>query len=373
MDALTPQVSTTQVQEIEIAYLDRRYKHTRMHKPGLVFQIANSIERYGQINPVITLKEDPLFVLLDGYLRVSALKRCGKDTVMAEVWQCRETDALARVLMKTQERRWEPLEQALLLRELKDRHKLSQGDIAHLMGRDKSWVSRRLSLIDALPEKTLESVISGHIGIWSATRILAPLARANQDHAKALTDRIRKDHLSTRDLTVFYNHYQKSNKKIREKMVHQPTLFLKALRAKQEDEQAELLKNGPEGKWAKDVKVAGHILRRLMKDAITVIYPGQSNLDRRVLLTAFKETKGLMSSLDKEVRRLDNDNCRDQTDHTDLVSTGNRDQENQHPSKAVQEHNPAGAPGREERGAPECLTLRGDQANDPGVVPTLQG
>ena len=73
-----------EVKEIEIAQLHLRYAHTRIEWPQRVLALASSIERFGQILPVIVLRDGAnSFVLIDGYLRVKALKRCLRDTVMA--------------------------------------------------------------------------------------------------------------------------------------------------------------------------------------------------------------------------------------------------------------------------------------------------
>jgi len=65
----------TEIREIEIGCLDLRYAHTRVNRPEMLFSLVDSIERSGQIVPVITVKEsDIFFVLIDGYLRVAALK-----------------------------------------------------------------------------------------------------------------------------------------------------------------------------------------------------------------------------------------------------------------------------------------------------------
>lgn len=309
----------TEIREIEMGCLELRYAHTRVKRPERVSSLVSSIERCGQIAPVIAVKEsDFYFVLIDGYLRVAALKRCGHDTVMAEIWGCKEAEALIRVLLRSHERRWETVEQALVMRELKDRHGLSDCQIARFMDHNQSWVSRRLSLLDALPEEILELIQKGQISTWSATRVLVPMARAMPDHAKALTETLLQEPLSTRALSEFFRHYQKANRTQRERMVGKPVLFLKALRCKEEETEARLLKDGPEGKWVKEIKVVGHILRRLIKELPTVFYSGQSQKDRGLLVGAFEETKGLMLALDQKIRRTDAI-PRDQTNHPDHV------------------------------------------------------
>lgn len=365
----------TEIREIEIGQIDLRYEHTRIHKPQMVSSLVNSIQRCGQIIPVITVKEDSFsFILIDGYLRIAALKRCGKDTVTAEIWCCKEAQALIQVFMRTQERRWEAIEQAYMIKELQERHKLSLGNIASLMGKDKSWVSRRVCLLHALPDEILQMVRRGHVSIWAATRVLAPLARANQDHAKTLTASLLKDHISTRDLTTFFKHYQKANRQQRDNMVLKPMLFFKALHAREEDVAARCLKGGPEGKWVKDLKIAGHILRRLIQEVPVVIYKGQSHLDRRTVLTAFEDARGLLLSLEEKIRRFDNDDTsRNQTEHSDPVRSGDQDPKNQSDSPCLQEHCPSDRAGTGKRGVVETLPLRGGQASHKGSVQTLPG
>ena len=63
-----------EVKEIEIIHLKLRYAHTRIYRPERVSSLASSIERFGQIIPVIALREGvDSFVLIDGYLRVKGL------------------------------------------------------------------------------------------------------------------------------------------------------------------------------------------------------------------------------------------------------------------------------------------------------------
>jgi ParB/RepB/Spo0J family partition protein len=295
----------TQLKTLEIAHLDLRYAHTRIRRPEALLPLMRSLEKWGQLRPVSVVRsESSCHVLVDGYLRVEALRRCGKDIVLAEVWRCGEMEALLHVLIREQERRWEALEEASLIRELHDRHQLSQDNIARLLGKDKSWVCRRLSLLSALPEQIVELVRSGHLSPWAAGRVLAPLARANSEHAAALTRTLSQEHLCTRDLEEWFRHYQKANRKQRENMVMDPLLFLRVLRAKEEESRSHCLKEGPEGKWLKDMKLVTHILMRLTRTLPLVIYPGQGNLDRRLLLTAFEDARSAFLSLEKLIQEV---------------------------------------------------------------------
>ena len=297
-----------EVKEIEIAHLQLRYAHTRIHRPERVSSLASSIERFGQIIPVIALREGmDSFVLIDGYLRVKAVRRCRRDTVAAEIWECKEEEALVEVLARAHTRKWDLIEEAALLRELYHQYHLPQSRIASLLGRKQGWVSGRLALYDALSEDILELIRKGCISTWAATRVIAPIARAIPEHGKVLSESLTKEDLSTRDLALFFRHYQKANRKQRENMVLQPALFLKALRAREEATEAKGLKEGVEGKWLRELRWIAHRLRGLLKEVPTLFYSGQGNLDRRILLTALEESQGLFVELEKKIRRLDRD------------------------------------------------------------------
>jgi ParB family transcriptional regulator, chromosome partitioning protein len=311
-----------EVKEVEIVHLHLRYAHTRIYRPERVYALASSIERFGQILPVIVLREGVnSFVLIDGYLRVKAMGRCMRDTVIAEIWECKEEEALVEVLARAHSRKWDLLEEAALLRELHDQYHLSQSRIASLVGRKQGWVSGRLALYHALSEDLLELVQKGSISTWAATRVIAPIARAMPEHGKALSDNLSKASLSTRELALFFHHYQKANRKQRENMVREPFLFLKALHAREEIIEAKVLREGGEGKWLRDLRVIAHMLRGLLKEVPTLFGSDPSHLERRILLTAFEESKELFMKFEKEIRRFDHDDyTREPTSHLEPLS-----------------------------------------------------
>ena len=118
-----------------------------------------------------------------------------------------EKQALCHVLVKSEDRKWDIIEQAGLIQQLHRRHGLSQHQIAHLLGKGQSWVSRRLTLLDSLPEPVISCLRQGRISSWAAARVLAPMARANTDHVQRLTDSLIEHPLSTRQLFAFFDHY----------------------------------------------------------------------------------------------------------------------------------------------------------------------
>jgi len=345
------------IREIELAQLELRYAHTRIDRPEGVAALAASIERFGQIIPVIVLRQEMHVVLLDGYLRVKALKALGRDTVIAEIWECKEEEALVELLARTQSRKWDLFEEAALLQELHDHYQLSQMRIASMVGRKQSWVSGRLALYRTLSEDLIALIRTGSISTWSATRVIVPIARALPEQGKLLAEHLSKVALSTRQMATFFRHYQKANRKQRENMVREPALFLKSLRAQEEAHEAKALQRGPEGKWLRDLQVVRHILKGLAKDVPTLFYRGQTNGDRRLLLTAFEDSEHEFRELEQHIRRHDAYPGEPASDY-EPVSAGRAPARDQPHPQALPDHGPAGDPGDVARTSATTLSLR---------------
>jgi hypothetical protein len=87
------------------------------------------------------------------------------------------------------------MEEAWVVQSLHREDGLMQTEIAVLLGRDKSWVSRRISLIERLSEEVQEDIRLGLVPVMTG-RALAKLPRGNQKEA---VDAILKRRYSTRE------------------------------------------------------------------------------------------------------------------------------------------------------------------------------
>ncbi|MBU0945830.1 MAG: ParB N-terminal domain-containing protein [Proteobacteria bacterium] len=221
--------------EIDFHLLDLRYSHTRIQNANLLARMQNSISRYGQIVPALAVAERNTFILIDGYLRHRAMKACGHDCIKLQVVEENEAGALFTVLAKNNDRQWEVIEQASLIQELHSRFTYSFAEIGNRLGRNKSWVKRRLDLVASLPNEIQQAVMTGKVSSWSASHVLVPLSRVNEQDCINLTKKIIADPLSTRELVCLYKHYKKSNRTIRDRIIADPPLFAKTV--KQQEEQ----------------------------------------------------------------------------------------------------------------------------------------
>src|SRR5215468_1024482 len=166
--------------DVDLHVLELRFASARLIEPQAVEKLARSIERDGQIVPCVVVrasldsseaKDGERLVLIDGYRRVAALRRLGRDRAFVERWPCDLAEALLGVLARAQNRSFAAIEEALLLRELTHGLGVSQRDAARRCGRDGSWVNRRLKLLSVLPEAAITAVRSGKLSSWAAARV----------------------------------------------------------------------------------------------------------------------------------------------------------------------------------------------------------
>lgn len=300
----------TQTRHIEIHQLDLRYEHTRIYKKRVLDGLYRSLKQFGQLTPVVvTQAEGNQFVLIDGYFRVKAARMCGQDTVLGVVENCDEKSAVLSMIRNNSGRAWDAFEEASLLNEFVLRFELGVSEAARLIGRDKSFVKRRLDLVRELPGEILDAVISDAVSIWSATRILVPLARANREYALKLTEYLTQSPLSTRALMYFFEKYRTSNYAVRSRMIADPSLFLKAVQNQRQEQEALKLAQGVEGRWLKDMLSVCSDLKHLQKTCKKAIYPGQEAGMQKKMFEALTEAYNRCKHLYNEVI------AHDQTQH----------------------------------------------------------
>jgi ParB family chromosome partitioning protein len=288
------------VLRLDLHFLIPRFAPLRLRDPERLARLTRSMRQHGQLMPVVVVAESldpPRWVLIDGYRRLEALREVGEDLVWVDAWDRSVDEALVLCLARGPERGWEAIEEAALLHELSGRY--SMRELAQRIGRDVSWVSRRLNLFKALPEELLEAVRTGKLSVWAATRILAPLARANAAHARTLLGALEKTPLSTRELERLFAHYQRTPKAQRERLVENPGLFVQAIDSRTQAAEDRRLAEGPEGAWCKDLVVTEKILKRLSALAPTLFSPQQDRRDTDRLQQPYARTKAQFRRLDQ--------------------------------------------------------------------------
>src|SRR5215475_8971738 len=176
---------------LEFHQLDRRYEHLRARSPEPYRRLLASLAATGQQTPivvVVTADKPDRYPVIDGYKRVAALEQLARDTVEAVVWDMSEADALVLDRSMRLSEAETALEQGWLLQELEQRFGFSLEDLARRLDRSVSWVSRRLALVEQLPEGVQQRVRSGEISAHVAMKYLAPVARTHLNDCQRMAE-----------------------------------------------------------------------------------------------------------------------------------------------------------------------------------------
>ena len=127
------------------------------------------------------------------------------------------------------------MDDAYLIKTLRDYHGLTYQDIGWRLGRSKSWVGRRLGLITDLPRWLQDLIRDGILQCSAAEKYILPLSRSNDSDAKALVKNIRGLHLSAREIGELYCAWREGDAAGRNLVIHQPCVVLKARQVAEND------------------------------------------------------------------------------------------------------------------------------------------
>ena len=131
--------------QLELGQLDLRYADLRIQDVARERRLIASLLEHGQQTPVLAVRVEEAWVLIDGYVRVAALRKLAHDLVEAAVLEVPEAEALVLGHRLDNGRARTALEEGWLLRELCERHNVAQRELAQRLDRSTSWVSRIVS------------------------------------------------------------------------------------------------------------------------------------------------------------------------------------------------------------------------------------
>jgi ParB-like chromosome segregation protein Spo0J len=275
--------------QLELHQVALRYEGLRKRQPAQERSLLASLAELGQQCPIVVISEGagPIeqFVLIDGYKRVRALKRLARDTVQGTCWPMSELEALLleRSLRCASE---DALDQAWLLAELQGRFGLSIEQLCNRFAHSKSWVSRRLALIQALPQPIQDQVRAGALSAHAAMKYLVPLARANMQAATRFAAAIIPLRPTSRQVAALYQGWQSGTARTRELILSQPQLYL----------QAQAVSSPPTPsvtqRWLDDLSALSGIARRARRVLEQGLWQGLLPAEREELAGAFAHLRG---------------------------------------------------------------------------------
>jgi ParB/RepB/Spo0J family partition protein len=361
--------------QLEFHQLDRRWEHLRVHHPSRQRRLLASLADSGQQTPIVVVAAEgqaDRYVVIDGYKRIAALEQLGRDTVEAVVWPMSEAAAvlLDRSLRLSEHET--ALEVGWLLAELEQRFGYNLDELARRFDRSASWVSRRLALVEVLPQAIQQQVREGKILAQVALKFLVPVARQSMEDCQRMAAIFAQHHCDTREAGQLYAAWRQGSPAIRKRILDDPELFFKAQRQAQEKAPA-----GTGAELLRDLEmmaaIANRAHRRLAGAAATELDHQQRTAARHQIDRIQKQLHRIEDEIlpekkshvepsathdDSGAERAGSEQARDRAGVGDLPCGGTQ-------SPPLELHRSAGtAPSREGRTSP---------ATDPGAFQTVQG
>ena len=169
---------------VPLSDIGERYADLRIIMPQAERAMERSMRHYGQMTPVVVGREDGnTYEMADGFKRLRAGRKLGLETLQAKVFSGGRRALKAAIIhLNAKARTIADLETGMVIRSLYREDGLNQVQIATLLGRHKSFVCRRLRLVEKLSDEVLEHLKLGLINMTTG-RELARLPYGNQAEA----------------------------------------------------------------------------------------------------------------------------------------------------------------------------------------------
>jgi ParB-like chromosome segregation protein Spo0J len=182
--------SVGQVSPVPLDQLGDRFRRYRLRVPQAVTAMAQSLRRWGQCAPIVATLREERPEVLDGFTRwEAALQVRGMTTLLVRLIDVDDRRAKAAIHGLNQTgRRPHELEEAWIVQALVREDGLSQLEVAELLGRHKSWVCRRLALLEKLCTEVRQDLEVGLL-TPTAAREIARLPAGNQSEVLDLSRR----------------------------------------------------------------------------------------------------------------------------------------------------------------------------------------
>jgi ParB-like chromosome segregation protein Spo0J len=140
-----------EVRAAPLSQLGERYRRYRLADPHAEQVMAQSLGRWGQLTPAVVCLRGEQWEVVDGFKRLAAARVLDWPTLLVRRLEGDEERTVKAALYRLNlGQHLQELEEAWLVQALVREDGLSQVEAAELLGRHKSWVCRRLALLEKL-------------------------------------------------------------------------------------------------------------------------------------------------------------------------------------------------------------------------------
>lgn len=210
------EIRTIRIEEFDLTLMEMRIMNrTRALK------IECSMKVNGQLQPVVVRLNDGRYQLIDGFKRLYAA-----EILLIDELECLVLEVSleqAKILLMTYNRSGQGLlfwEEASILQDLRNNHGMDQKQLAGLTGRSRSWISRRLSMMERIDPEVVMDIRLGELS-GSHGRALMKLPRGKQG---SVADAILSWRLSTRQSDQLVQAWIEADEERRERLLEDPLI-----------------------------------------------------------------------------------------------------------------------------------------------------
>ncbi|MBM3992493.1 MAG: hypothetical protein FJ298_16055 [Planctomycetes bacterium] len=172
-------VTSHAVAPMAVGEFGERLSSLRLYDGAALEGVRRSLEAHGQLTAVVAFMDGDRAEILDGFKRVRAARVLGWDTLAVRVVDANAIDAKLQLCALHGGRGLTEIEEAWVIRSLHRDHGIPQPEIARRLGCHKSWVWRRLMLVESLDVDVQSDVRLGVLAARAAVAI-SRLPRGNQ-------------------------------------------------------------------------------------------------------------------------------------------------------------------------------------------------
>jgi len=272
--------------ELRLDEIGESFGRYRLHIPELERGMQRSLESYGQLSPIVVVQQEGRWELIDGFKRLGAARRIASiDRLLARQIEADERSAKAAIYgLNRAGGRTREIEEAWIVHALVREDGLTQVEVAELLGRHKSWVCRRLALIEKLGPEARAELQVGLI-TPTAARQLVRLPAGNQEQILQLA---RRESLSTNELTGIVDLWLQCPARIQQQYILQHPR-----QALAQEKGVDLASHDPRLSPAGNqiFQQLGSVLRQLARLEVWLAHEGRTRItaeDRRILQPRFE-------------------------------------------------------------------------------------
>lgn len=206
-------------QRMPIDQIQDSLARMRIVRPALEEGMRRSLEKHGQLSPMTLWRRTDTCEVVDGFKRLRAARRLpGFQDLIVQVVEADPVWAKTAIVTLNQPGAGlSALEEAWIIQGLVREDGKTQTEIAALLARHQSWVSRRLALVERMSESAQEEVRLGLMAVRTA-RTLACMPRGIQNQ---FVEVIRREDLSSREVERLVELYNAAGPERREQMLGQ--------------------------------------------------------------------------------------------------------------------------------------------------------